>query len=233
MKLQVIVLSGLAVVATVTEDGLQAASFFPVSSISSSTAATDLWPVSNLIQGPGVGFDANPPHDRLLGGADGTWVTAAPGGFPADYLAVAGSPVIKLDLGQDRRLTEISVWGYASSNANGLSGFSLRFATEADGPAGYGVSIALNPSFFPTNDDTQRQSFAFGQTAFARYVEFTAEDNFFIPPGDGSGGETPGGDRVGLGEIAFAVPEPVGALCVAAGLGVFGCSRWRRLRGLR
>ena len=36
----------------------------------------------------------------------------------------------------------------------------------------------------------------------------SAEDNFYISPGDGSGGETPGGDRVGLGEIAFAVSEP-------------------------
>ena len=37
--------------------------FYPISSVASSTA-NDLWPASNLIQGPGVGFDANEPHDK-------------------------------------------------------------------------------------------------------------------------------------------------------------------------
>ena len=233
MKLEVVMVSGLSVLGTISEEALQAASFYPISSISSSTAADDLRPAANLIQGPGVGFDASLPHDKTLGGDSGNWVTAAPGGFPSDYIAVQGSPVLRLDLGQDRPLTEISVWGDTSSNANGVSQFSLQFATDAEGPAGHGTSILLNPVFFPTNNDTVRQSFSLGQTVFARYVEFTADDNFFIAPGNGSGGETVGGDRVGLGEIAFAVPEPAGALCVAVGLGVFGCLRWRRLRGVR
>jgi len=209
---------GLATAATADD-------FYPISAVSASTSATDLWPASNLIQGPGVGIDANEPHDKILGGAEGNWVTAAPGGFPTDYIAVAGMPIIELDLGQDRDLSEISVWGYASTNANGLSEFSLRFATEADGPAGFGTSISFNPSYAGLpNDDTIRQSFSLGQTVSARYVELTAVDNHFIAPGDGSGGETPGGDRVGIGEIAFAVPEPTsllllfGATCL---LGMF------------
>jgi len=73
-----------------------------------------------------------------------------------------------------------------------------------------GNSISYNPTFNPTNDDdAARQSFLFEETVVARFVEFTATDNFFMEPGDGSNGETPGGDRVGLGEIAFEIdPAP-------------------------
>jgi hypothetical protein len=120
-------------------------------------------------------------------------------------------------------LAEISVWGYSTINANGVSEFSLKFATEADSPAGFGTSIGFNPTYFPIFDDTQRQSFAFGQTVSARYVEFTAKDNFFTSPGDGSGGGLAGGDRVGLGEIAFSVSEiPIPAAVWLFGSGLLG-----------
>jgi hypothetical protein len=218
-----------AVALSLATQAVQAVAFYPISSIQSSTAATDLWAVTNLIQGPGVGFDANNPNNKLLSGATGNWVTAAPGGFPADYIAVAGMPVLTIDLGADVLLSEISVWGYASSNANGVSEFSLRFATEAEGSGGFGTSIGFNPFYLPTNDDMVRQNFSFGQTLSARYVEFTARDNFFVAPGDGSGGETPGGDRVGLGEIAFAVsvPEPASLLLVGFGIAGMGYLRKR------
>lgn len=183
--------------------------FYPIVSIESSTAVDDFYPVENLIQGPGVGFAAEPPFRRLVGGADGSWVTADPGGFPADYLDVADAPVLLLDLGTDVTLEEISVWGYAASNANGVSEFGLRFATAAEGPEAFGQSIAYAPTFMPANTDAPRQSFFFEESVVARYVEFTALDNYFVAPGDGSEGGAPGGDRVGLGEIAFEIdPEP-------------------------
>ena len=132
-----------------------------------------------------------------------------------------GIPVISLDLGEDRLLSEISVWGYASSNTNGVSEFSLNFATGAEGAGG--GSATAGP-FFTTgdlttgaNDDTARQSFALSPVT-ARYVEFVATDNFFVAPGDGSGGENPGGDRVGLGEIAFAIPEPASIIMLLSAL---------------
>ena len=143
---------------------------------------------------------------------------------------VAGAPVIALDLGDERLLGEISVWGYSDANANGVSEFSLRFAAAADGPHAFGTSITYNPTFLPTTDPVVRQSFVFSQNVTTRYVEFTAADNFFVAPGDGSGGGLIGGDRVGLGEIAFQViPEP--ATLSLLGLGLVALIR-RQRRGL-
>lgn len=177
--------------------------FFPIADITSSTQDTDLYVVQNLIQGPGEGFDANFPHDQLGAGPTHRWVTTACG-FPCDYLASNEPPVLIIDLGQNRALSEINVWGYTATNANGVMEFALRFATEAEGNAGFGTSITYNPTFlFEENNDVLRYAFPFTQTVTARFVEFTCTDNFFVEPGDGSLGGQPGGDRVGLGEIAF------------------------------
>jgi hypothetical protein len=82
----------------------RAANFHPIDSVTTSSAG-DLWPVSNLIQGPGSGFANAEPHDQTGSGSGALWVTGAPGGFPSDYLAVAGAPVLVLDLGDDLPLT--------------------------------------------------------------------------------------------------------------------------------
>jgi hypothetical protein len=221
------------VVALMTTGPAISATFYTISSVTSSTSGSDLFPAANLIQGPGVGYDAAEPHTQLGAGATHRWVTAAPGGFPSDYVAVAGAPVITLDLGENRSLSEISIWGYTATNANGVSEFRLRFATAAEGTGGFGTSITYNPTFggpppggIP-NDDVNRLSFPFAQSVTARFVEFTASDNWFIAPGTGAGGEIPGGDRMGLGEIAFAVPEPSTVFLGLAGLPAF--LRRRRL----
>ena len=181
-----------------------AANFHRIDSVTTSSTG-DLWPVSNLIQGPGSGFANAEPHDQTGSGSGALWVTGAPGGFPSDYLAVAGAPVLVLDLGDDLPLTEVSVWGYSATNANGLSEFSLQFATDAEGTGSFGSSITYNPIFNPVIDNVARQSFAFDQSVTARYVEFTCADNFYS---NGGNGPPPGGDRVGLGEIAFEIVAP-------------------------
>jgi hypothetical protein len=194
-----------------------AAEFNPIAGVST---ADSFFPVENLIQGPGVGFEADEPHNAIGPGGN-TWVTSAPGGFPSNYIDVAGTPIIMVDLGQDTALNEISTWGYAADNANGVSEFSLRFATDAEGPEGAGTSISYNPTFTMELDPIPRQSNAFDELVTARYVEFTALKNFFVAPGD-STVFPPGGDRVGLGEIAFeVVPEPSGALLLLVGLIAF------------
>lgn len=179
-------------------------SFYSIQGVSASTEDSDLWTDSNLIQGPAVGFNAVEPHEKLIGGESGNWVTDAPCGFPSDYIDCAGKPVIRLDMGTDVALAEISVWGYDSGNANGVSEIALRFATEAEGETGFEQSITYNPTFNLSNDDTNlRQSHLFGREVTARFVELEILDNFFLDPGDGSTGGKAGGDRVGLGEIAF------------------------------
>jgi len=192
----------IAAVALVTMVGsaVQAASFYPIKSVASDTAGTDFYPATRLIEGPGFGFDASAPHNRT---SSLTWVTNAPNGGNGDYFAPTPTPSPRLvfDMGTNVTLSEISVWGYANTNANGANDFSLRFATEADGPGGMNTSIALNPTYTAIQNVTPRQSFSFGQDVQARYVELVPLDNFFgITP--------PGGDRVGLGEVAFQAPDP-------------------------
>lgn len=204
MRMRLFAAVALAVSATLSfAQSSRALEFFPITSITSSTAVDDFYPVINLISGPGVGFDAAAPHNQIIvGGPESLWVTAAYG-FPRDYIEMDGTPILTIDLGQDRPLNSISTWGYSDGNSNGVSEFALRFATSAEGIGGFGTSIAYNPTFNMLVDTAPIQNNIFAETVTARYVEFTATDNYFTPPGDGSTGGLPGGDRVGLGELAF------------------------------
>ena len=198
-----------------------AATFYTPVSITA-TNSVAYFAVANLHQGPGVGYSATAPHDALVGTTGLTWVTDAPGGFPSDYLALRPAPILVIDLGSDLLLTEISTWGYTTSNANGVSAFSLRFATGAEGTGGFGTSLPNQGGFTAALSDVTRDSHPLSPVT-ARYVEFTATDNYFS---GGGFGPPPGGDRVGLGEIAFAVPEPSTALL--GGIALLGLARRRR-----
>ncbi len=176
--------------------------FYPIRQIQSSTALTDIYPARNLIQGPGVGFEASAPYRKISLDAQGNWATESECGSGCDYFRVAPPPILVLDLGSDQLLNEIDTWAYQSTNANGVSQFELRFATSDEGPQNFGRSIAFNPVFSAlTNQDLPMQSFPFAQPVRTRYVEFKATDNFHGRPG-----APDGGDRMGLGEIAFRKP---------------------------
>jgi hypothetical protein len=173
------------------------------------TSGSPSFPLSNVIQGPGVGFDAAEPHNNI----GSVWYTDAPGGFPSDYISVnPGDEIVILDLGEDKSLYELSFWGYSSGNENGMREFEVRFATDAEGGApglgdeAFGSSISDVFSFEAILDPNPRQSFGFGKEIVARYVEVKALSTFFdIVPG------IAGGDRLGLGEISFAEPSATGA----------------------
>lgn len=195
-----------------------AATFITPVSVTSPNS-TAFFAINNLIQGPGVGYLAEEPHDGIAGQ---TWVTEAPGGFPSNYIAAAGAPILVFDLGADYMLTEISTWGYTTTNANGVQTFDLRFATDAQGTGNFG---APQTGFTALLSDITRDSHPLLPVT-ARYVEFTATTNYFTAPGDGSGGTLAGGDRVGLGEVAFAVPEPSAVLL--GGVALIGLLRRRR-----
>lgn len=179
----------------------QSADFHPISSISSSS--TDLYNVSNLIQGAGSGYSATEPHNSIGGGSTHTWVTNAPNGSGDYYANGVADPVLIIDLGADRSLSEISTWGYANSNTNGGKNFSLRFATSTEGSGNFASSITYSPSFEAAFSADSRDSNSFSQNVTARYIELTFTDNW-----RGLQGGTPGGDRVGLGEIAFEDSVP-------------------------
>lgn len=199
--------------------------YSPVNVTSANSTVYTTYVLSNLYQGPGTGFDAAEPHNALgAGGAAYNWVTIAPDPV-VDYYNVYPAPVLIIDLGQNRTLSEISIWGYSSGNTNGVKDFSLRFATEAEGAAGFGTSITYQPAFEALFDPALRDSNLFSQTVNARYVEMTITDNWA-----GFQGATPGGDRVGMGEIAFAaVPEPAAA-GLAGMAGLLALGRRRRVR---
>jgi hypothetical protein len=160
----------------------------------SSPNSTAFYPLDRLHQGPGVGFASEPPHDALPGAAQ-TWVTNQPNGSGDYYANGVPAPMLVIDLGADTRLTEISTWGYADGNANGVRTFNLRFATAAEGPNGFGASLPGQSGFTANASAVLRHSHPLIPVT-ARYVEFTATDNY-------RGYGNPGGDRVGLGEISF------------------------------
>lgn len=166
--------------------------FYTISSVSTSTTG-DYYPVSNLILGPGSGFNAT---TYIASGP--SWVT---GSYGSSYFA--GKPAVDLtfDLGSDVLLYEISTWYYANSNS--AKDFSVKFATSADGTSGFGTSISYNPSFTamaPSGGSIPREIHAFSQNVTARYVRVHITTNYYTP---GSGG-----DRVGLSQVAFSIKPP-------------------------
>lgn len=184
-----------------------AAVFLPISAFGYNMVGANPGGDPELAGGPGVGFDAAEPHSKL-GGAD-NWYTDAPGGFPSNYISVHDGPeYIWFDLGADVPLSEISYWGYANSNSNGMREFNLSFATDAEGgeallgDESYGTTITANPSFTAVQEESPWQSFPFPEAVTARYVRLEAVSTFYDQPGAG-----PGGDRLGIGDIAFLVSD--------------------------
>jgi hypothetical protein len=185
--------------------GTHAATFYPIAGVTSSTAGTDFFVAANMIEGPGVGFDAAEPHNRT---STLTWVTNAPNGGFGDYFGPTPTPapVLVFNLGNPVQLSEISLWGYADGNGNGMTDFDLRFSLT---PTFTGAAQSFSGMTQPV---LPRQSFSFAPVT-AQYVELTPTDNLF-------GVAPPGGDRVGIGEVAFATPEPSTGLLGLLGIGI-------------
>jgi len=176
-----------------------------------------------------VSVTANTEESSATNTIDGNfisqWYTAAFGGYPSDYFATAAPiPVLTFDLGADTALDGMSIWN-PGTHPNGVTEFSLLFASEVDGLGGLGSSIAYNPTFNSLNI-TGQQDFSFSSLVTTRYVSMTFLDNGYSSANPGAGG-----DRVNLREVQFntgsvSVPVPGSLLLIGVGLiGLAGIKR--------
>lgn len=136
----------------------------------------------------------------------------------------SGNPVFTFDLGGDTDIFTVLLWQYGNNGGSGADDqgnstrdFSLMFKTEAEGndfstwvPEFTGTmdSIAGNDTI-----DNVAQNFGFSDIENARYVGLRIDNNYGGQPGINSGG-----DRYGLGEVRFSIPEPTTSLLGALGL---------------
>lgn len=142
-------------------------------------------------------FPVSNASDGIASLGSSAWVStnnSSPSYFD-DVAAV--NPVLDFDLGSDSVLDAVRIYGYNSRlPQHSVSTFNISFATEADGPAGFGTAINLGTSG-PLAGDTVFEDIAFAGTT-ARYVRIEVTGNY-------------GGDRVGGTDFQFnsnPVPEP-------------------------
>lgn len=220
------------------------------------TGGDQFFPALNMINGSGLEFQLNTGDpvpaqwQHNFGNPGGeSWVTGAPGGYPSDWFAASGTiPTFVLDLGQQMLLDAAMVWAYSGGTGvagtvqgNSAQALEFRFNTEAEGDVVFaGAPVMVTVNHAPVDGSgtgyiISRQDVQVG-SHLARYVEMKVTDNWFVPPGDGTGMDvhgdlSRGGDRVGLGEIRFAVvPEPSSYALLLGGLLTLGALVARRSR---
>lgn len=153
-----------------------------------------------------------------LGGQ--SWYTHGSG----DYFMYFDAPVLLFELEEVTMLSGITLWGYGN-NMNLWKEFSLAFYDEND------VALDFSEVFFLDNDYIglgvdEYVDFKFSELVYAKKVEMTILDNFYVGAN--------GGDRVGLAEVAFrGVPTPEPATWLMLVLGAAGLWVVRRKNNSR
>jgi hypothetical protein len=145
-------------------------------------------------------------------------------------------PVFTLDLTGDGNtdLRFLLLWQYgnngggANRDGNDTRDFSLIFHTEAEGDSfdfnseAVEFSGTMDRPSGTTTEGNYAQLFLFNSVVNARYVALRIDNNYYGQPG-----VIAGGDRYGLGEIRFAIPEPSFTSAVLAVLGATAIGlRW-------
>jgi hypothetical protein len=160
--------------------------------ISSSTSATDAFPVARLIDGSGLSgaptLAALGTHDPASGTT--AWVTDA---NTPDYYGALPAPVLTCTLPGLHSVSELVIWGYHFGAANANEGKMFEVAFSTDG-VNFAHTVAVT-SPVPLASGALRLPLP-GPLRVATHVRVTITDNHF--------GAAPGGDRVGLGELRFA-----------------------------
>ncbi len=164
--------------------------------ITSSTAATDLFPAVHLINGNGLSGTPTLAAPGTHAAASGTtaWVTTA--NVP-DYYAQPGAlpaPALTCTLPGLYSVSELVIWGYHFGSANANEGKTFDVAFSTDGTTFAHPVTVTSPA--PQVGGALRLPLP-GPLRVATHVRVTITDNHF-------GGTAAGGDRVGLGELRFA-----------------------------
>ena len=163
-------------------------------SVVSSTAATDFFPVSQLLSSSGLTIGNYLTTDDVGGTSTRSWVTNAPGGFPSDYYANGTQPPeLTFFLDDTYTLTDIAVWGYSQGLNNDAKTLELEFSTDG-GVTFSGLESLTKPRF---TGSSFVHKLPFSQERIANAVRVTIVDNYYGAAGDS------GGDRVGLDEVRF------------------------------
>ena len=189
-------------------------------SVTSSTAATDLWPAENLRNNSGlIGDLADAIHCvHYINRADNSWATSQSDNSTDYYAPGVPHPFLICELDEQYTLESIVLWNYAADGDAGKnSAKSITVAFSQNGVDFSGdVQITLCKGIANIQDDIDEpaQIFSLGGVR-ANAVRLTITDNFWDGVGDQGGG-----DRVGLSEVKFLAPEPSSLLLT--GIGLFG-----------
>ena len=190
------------------------------------TPGINFFPIGNIVNNSGLsgaadlGNYATVTHGNAGGGTAWTTDDPLPGG--GDWFAEGNAPVaITLPLDATYFLTDLVFWGYhfGGPNGNEAREFTVDFSTNGGTTYGSSVSVAQ-----PLGSHTtlNAATLSLGGTFEADAVRLTITDNQF-------GGGSPGGDRLGLGEVKFVgdtVPEP--SIAMLGGLALLGLLCRRR-----
>ena len=192
--------------------------------VTNTSGVSEFFPLANIANDSGLSGTATFANYNTVthGSASSStaWTTVNPNGN-GDYF-LEGSPgtpaVITLALGAVYEVTDFVFWGYhfGSANGNEAREFSLEFSTDGGGSFGAPVTVSNPLSTYAVQN---ANTLPLGGTFAADTVRLTIDDNH-------SGGAAPGGDRLGLGEVKFVVPEPSNFLL--SGLAALTLLRRRR-----
>ncbi|MDE1463799.1 glucosamine inositolphosphorylceramide transferase family protein [Spartinivicinus poritis] len=147
--------------------------------------------LSNLIEGPGIGFQSAPPYRRI---SSQSWSTKSVG-YLRNYFQVTPKPIIidfKLKSLSD--INAISLWQNKYAQGNSVRSFRLSFSYTGDS-SGLGQARYFFTQATPLESPV---TLSFTKTK-ANFIRMEIQDNLHIKP--------VGGDRVGLQEVAFHLTD--------------------------
>lgn len=212
--------------AALTVGSANAAVLITPTGLTNTSGVSEFFPAINIINNTGLSGAADiNNYNTITHGAAGTgsaWTTIDPAPAAGDYYAQGGTAAIfTLTLDQLYAVTDFVFWGYHFNAPNGNEGreFTLNFSTDGGATFPTSTSVSNPLSTFAVSGAA---TLSLGGTFNANALQLEITDNHF-------GGTSPGGDRIGLGEIKFigdAVPEPSTALL--GSLAMLGLLRRRR-----